>query len=1324
MMKRGIVMRKKAKVYMKKIFIIFGSAVILSPFFLTTATNISYAQESPSEKTEEDNYRLQTKETTARSSFSESQESKNAIESDESVAVSPDTTKASQPTTTNKNNQKTQAQKVTEINESNNKPKHEFKEETSEGLPPKILKKLQSLLPKAEIIYHEGKLTINLPSGDTPQYAKKVLNELDIDIPIEITAKLADEGNKSTAYKVGYQFFNDDMSLQADKNISILFQTIYTGNLALVAKLMDREKIEKVSDVQDLIEVMKNAYSRVQNPSMWGTDNVYLDKSAQKYVFFHTGINLNPNYQNIGNVWGEDFQKGYLAAMTDFKNELNTFLKHITAQAKIDQDAVANNAAYRPPSADSSGFGGNLVNLLTALQELWSNYTQAPLDQNGTSVFIYTPSNGVSDATKDAVNRTVRSLLVMVGLIIPTVQNKLIKQVLEDPRAIGGEGGVFLEDNNTLAGAMVIGGRSLSDILGYLGFSDAINSTVANSVYIGIRDPIKSALINAALTGEADSIRNLLSGTKIVNGGKNLNGSYKKGETLFLAKDVGFDLTNKYIKNLKSIAIQSVIQNKKMTAAEFFNYLNTTISEFKAEANGKNRIMSEGGQAAREVFYGIYQAEYDALEKAIQDYKENPAQNPEKLDESQKFYFIVPSSGEKIEVVDYQTVRVWLFKAGLPYMKEGMIAADLKSHQQLDGNVSELTKTPDEKVLVVTDKQEFDKGTLYNWSTNTQQFTTNDLTSLRNTLVDVVKNAYMYGYNNEVENANESFEAGKISFVEQSKKMISPVFAIAGPMGIDSVNNYRVNGFDYKQTSDKTGRISNNQNTLEFLKGTIDGKEIQLSGLAYLDGLKKSVKDKTVAIFFNVAGIKGQENEFKIDYESKKIIDTIENPAGIFPSPVPWTRFANIDDKEFTIDYPLIPGWELATKNSDKKFRTTLDSKVIMDNSRGEYNPYEGIQDEADNYKLIKVLREQPTIYYSKIITPVINNLNLVGNDKQGYIVSGDVSTNERTNVDFKLSAKGPTIAEVKTDGTGSFSLYLTKEQVGTDGSKKQIFASATYENEYGTKATSIEKKAELVSSTTVQMGFSPDLTLKTLNKTVISLDLLPKLDFYSKVENQGEINKIKFYIRNPKKDEKVAFNVQAGYTEATIPLTGANGPLIEEGVNELNIEAYVVINGNEVLVSVEPLVLNVTYVKETLDFNITTKDGSDTLKWTNRIISLPGTIFYRDKGNVLEIKVTDKRLPEKQNRWDLYATATKVNKMELIFNDKKLSDTNTLIMKGENNNQQMTNGYTVTTVKSFDENEGILLTSETGISLGDYTSQEGTSPTVKWSLVNTYVAK
>ena len=466
---------KKNIINLRKVFILLATVIMLAPIFFMTAVKVSYAQETTvkSEETK-DNLSNTTLETTQKTEqppkLTESATSSDMAEK-EATEVSEEATKTTEETAT--------------------KSSDTTKTKTSAELAPDVLEKLKAYLPTAEIRYQDGTLTIQLASGEQSDYAKSLIQQLAIQVPVEITAKLATTGNQSDAYKAGYQFFNDDMTAQADKNIIIpLFAKICTGNLPLVAKLMDRAKINSVTDVQDIIDGMKNAYNRVQYPSILRPDQVYWRKSTQKYVF-SDWFKIDSDYQLIGNIWNDDFRNGYLAAMVDFKTEMNKFLQHITTQAQIDQDLVANNATYRPPSTDSSGFGGNIANLIKALTELWTNYNEAPLDKNGTQVFVYTPTPGINADTQDAVSKTVRSLLVMIGLIIPTVQNKLIKQVLEDPRAIGGEAGVFLGDNDTLAGAMVIGGKSLSDILGYMGFADAINSTVANTIYLGIRDAIK-----------------------------------------------------------------------------------------------------------------------------------------------------------------------------------------------------------------------------------------------------------------------------------------------------------------------------------------------------------------------------------------------------------------------------------------------------------------------------------------------------------------------------------------------------------------------------------------------------------------------------------------------------------------------------------------------------------------------------------------------------------------------------------------------------------------------------------------------------------------
>lgn len=1301
--KGGMAMKKNI-INLRKVFILLATVIMLAPIFFMTAVKVSYAQETTvkSEETK-DNLSNTTLETTQKTE----QPPKQTESTTSSDMAEKETTEVSEETT-----------KTTE--ETATKSSDTSKTKTSAELAPDVLEKLKAYLPTAEIRYQDGTLTIQLASGEQSDYAKSLIQQLAIQVPVEITAKLATTGNQSDAYKAGYQFFNDDMTAQADKNIL----GIFTGNLPLVAKLMDRAKINSVTDVQDIIDGMKNAYSRVQHPSILGSDQVYLEKSTQKYVFYFVGINLNSNYQSVGNIWNDDFRNGYLAAMVDFKTEMNKFLQHITTQAQIDQDSVANNATYRPPSTDSSGFGGNIANLIKALEELWTNYNEAPLDKNGTQVFVYTPTPGINAGTQDTVSKTVRSLLVMIGLIIPTVQNKLIKQVLEDPRAIGGEAGVFLGDNDTLAGAMVIGGKSLSDILGYMGFADAINSTVANTIYLGIRDAIKSALVNALLEGEKENIKNLISGTKFTNKGWQLDQPRVKGETLALAKDVGFSLTNTYVKELRNIAIQSAIKKQKMSNTDLFTYLNTNVAAFKTEAAGKNRIMSDGGKAARELLYVIYEGEYEAITKAITDYKARPAEDPEALAASQKFYLTLPFSDEKIEVIDYQIIRKWLFEAGLARVKEGIVAADLKSHQQLDANVTKLDQTPADKLLTVADKQVFDQNTLYDWS-EAQKFTNNALTPLRPTLVEIVKDAYQYGYNSETVKVNKSFEAGEVSFQKQSQAMATEEYLTNGPLAIDLNNDFDVDGFKYSQKSDQSGRIIKGQNQDEFLQGTIDGKVVPLSGVSYVDGVRKAAKEQTVTIKFQVTGVAGQEDEFQTEADAGKIIDKSEVGGKYVATLVPFTRFVTLAQNKISVAYPQIDGWEVALKAADKQFETALNDQTVIKNPTGEFDPYDKVGGNSVGYKLQNILKEQPTVAYSKLITPVINTLNLTGNDDKGYVVSGQVTTHERTVINFKRTSTGDAIAQVTPDASGQFSMQLTKDQVETVGDKKQILAIATFENEYGTLTKSAEKQAELATKIAVQMGFNPELTDKKINQSTTTLGFLSKIDFYHKVDSQGESHPLTFYVRNLQTGVQNRFDAKEGLTQLMLPLIVDGKPFVTEGDNTLVIEAFAEIDKQNVLVSDEPLIIQVTYVNESLTFDVTTTDDANTLKWTKRVIALPGTIFKRDAGNKLKIKVADKRLPEKQNKWALYATANPINNLELTFNGQKLSSASTLILTGtDSQNEQEIEKNTIITKKTFAEDEGILLTSEKGIAIGNYASKNDTAPTVNWALVNTFTAE
>lgn len=855
-------------------------------------------------------------------------------------------------------------------------------------------KQLQEKLPADTTIqFTEGKLIIELPADIDPSIAQKAYDDLKLNVPVEIRVKVANLDQKSDSYKLGIQVFQEAMIANAD-------------NLGAAAEILNGTIPSAIKNSKDYQKAMMG--NRFYWGGIFGNSNRYEEYGTDSFK-----------------VDANQFQAGIEAARQAYALELEGYLEKINSQAMIYRDKLADSTAY-VPNAESSmgGFWGFISGAGTAVGELIKRFFGGGLDKKIPEVWTYDSNSPLTSAgsfqgrktkkTSEVVKETQKNLINYIGIVLPTVQNILVKRTLKDPRAIGGPEGVFLPE--TLNEALTLN-KGLNTVTKTFGFGDAIKSNIADQIYISMRNAVKTALVESGQKGLNKQIAVQLADEAPLASFKTINDYYTEGESLSLAYDATYTLSQSYITPLKAIAMSNAFINEKdksqgdLTEGQLFELLARDHADiFTAETMQK--FNSDGGKAAREMLYKIYRAEFDGVQKAINDFQANP------FEIGTTATFTNPNNNEQVNVQDYIVIWNWLNLASQTLMKNGMHDADLKSHEQKDGKVAEISETPTEQMTLASNEIAAANQAYPN--------DTDIITEHHDEMMAIAKDSYRYSYNAEAKRANTAFEKGGEEFINQATVKNKEPYSLYGLKGIKDTPDEPLDA-NYTGTNDQTSSL--------FKAGDPN----YLAGLAFKDGFAKKFETDGLQIVLEVQKDKdslGEVSELKELFKADSLM-----------------RYGVISQKKTTINIPNAAGWEL--EDPQQKGHSLSGNTIELENQpfeTGNY-PYENGQKLTHQKKIV--------LNYNKLLTPSIESFTA-----NGFSVEGTLKRYEGKKQTVQIKDQsGTVIVTAKVDQKGRFEADLPQDKVKVGDT---LSATAVLVNTFGTETTSAARQTKITEGTLV----------------------------------------------------------------------------------------------------------------------------------------------------------------------------------------------------------------------------------------------------------------
>ncbi|WFB43044.1 KxYKxGKxW signal peptide domain-containing protein [Lacticaseibacillus casei] len=576
-----------------------------------------------------------------------------------------------------------------------------------------------------------------------------------------------------------------------------------------------------------------NAYDPIWKPdnrngSDWPAADNWLDLSTYGHGY---KVNSSLPSFNAGYVtYLRSYAKGILDDLTAVKNQSTN---------PDAANSLINNTTYRSGDLSGSSLGGVIANGLSFIwNSFWNNYNVPKVLQ------VYTDSS----VAASNVNTTVGYLNNLVGLVAPYIINGIAHQALSDIRSIGnakmGADGKIDYAPDKFTDAVALNGN-IKSFLGLVGLDGVISSTLMQRIYDSIKTVAQQAIMNNWATGEYKALQNLMN-----------NGIYDDGSNTY--KATGYDVnnpaavTNSNQANLSDTTqaaayawamkvFTPLLQKAASDAwsgspADNIDELIDSLSVSDADKallktdNAQNtasglKNYARSAEGAREMIQQIYSKEYQAVAKALYDFRTDPTYTDAQLAQRQKDADLNfepvgdpalnggGGTATTLEANDYTRTYQFLRDA----MYQGQANADIKSHSQKDGKVDPLKPDPTE-------------------FTAQKSILSSTLTPLVDDLTNFARPYYSYAYQVEAIRANNAFAAGLAKAHEEIAANPAMPVPDAGDAG-----KITVDGQDYSAKDDTTASIYTTV-------ASAVNKNAPAAGQAFTDGYQSILTEVTVTL--------------------------------------------------------------------------------------------------------------------------------------------------------------------------------------------------------------------------------------------------------------------------------------------------------------------------------------------------------------------------------------------------------------------------------------------------------------------------------------------
>lgn len=780
------------------------------------------------------------------------------------------------------------------------------------------LQALKDKLPiGTEATVSNGELFIRVPIGVSATVAQEAYDNLDLSVPVKIetveaeSASSIDINPSSRSYKAGINDADYGLeNLNTDKDLTIT-------KLADLGKLLNmlkqyQEQGNSLADsngkplwTADIAGVNKAVAYPKSGAKVYWTNDVWGNLSIRESASPEGRGSLIFGKSETINM--DEYNAGYLLVINQYASRILAYIGQVEAQMQIasNQKNVMESTEYNPTDLKStstiwdSGWA-SLVSIGGLIAQTWGNTNN--VTGKNPSVFNYTNSNDALEVVNIRSSDTINSLKVYFNLVIGYIQNGILKQALNDPRSLGNGygnievGGDFAYVPASFEQSLQLN-KPLQDVTNLFGLSGSVKSDIANRLYEAIANGITQAVVREFKAGMQISLANLLqkNSVKVPSftgvAGFSINGTdptsltnkgQSTGNITNFIQAAGYVWSEKISPSILNLAVKDTINNAvKSNVVSIINNLENGLTPLEKNIliepsypNSNYANYNRNSAGAKEFIIELYSAESQAVQQAREDYLKEPYKTSEAI-KSQIPIFVHP--GDKTNpktnysIVDYETIYRYLQSADVAYF--AMIDADNESHRLLNGAVASINKidrqfTPDNSIISGTNSNVLATNRVITFQEGLKTYLGGSKTQ------SIYQQAYINVFNKEKENANRSFNIGKLAAEEAYKNSSDGLI----PSPTESIYQ------EYSPKNDDTAKLI-----------SLRGGELQ-TGQAFLDGYTSSTKTLTIQ-----TTAKKDDKNFDLFKASISTKYTLKNQDVSIKAPVIENWKVNSDQEQKTV---------------------------------------------------------------------------------------------------------------------------------------------------------------------------------------------------------------------------------------------------------------------------------------------------------------------------------------------------------------------------------------------------------------------------------------
>ncbi|GEK29539.1 KxYKxGKxW signal peptide domain-containing protein [Furfurilactobacillus siliginis] len=503
------------------------------------------------------------------------------------------------------------------------------------------------------------------------------------------------------------------------------------------------------------LSVPSNGADIFSSGTRWSTSNGggWYNHGSGSWPFY------GPDANNAGKVVQSSWYQGVAGGVQQFYDAWTNYIAQLKANFSDPKKVndFLNNTKYDVSQMNAGAFsisdaGSFFANALTGVFSSGSGpvgtapfqaTAPTPMSTADLNNRFGTGTSAYNDEITYPITRLISSVRFMISAVIKPIESVIMYQAFNNVGALGlNQGGVDLPKDFTSAMSL---NATLQSLVSVFGFGGVAASSAGGDMYKAISDGILSTILKEAAVGQTDVLTNIFSGKQSATGATDFANFTKlsgwSGDTKAWTKDSAANIaksstftTSQDASNVSTLnaaagayfasrydapviqqAIKDALANVQLLAngqaATPKPTIDATITKIfqtndlatlqrltsQTSGSGTNYNYAPSGVAANAQLASVYDAEYNAIMQAVNDFLANPTAQGRKATP----VFVNPAIANQTDVPnlpipmsDYDTVFTYLLNRSQNVIQLGMGDANVQSHRELDGNVQAINSVP------------------------------------------------------------------------------------------------------------------------------------------------------------------------------------------------------------------------------------------------------------------------------------------------------------------------------------------------------------------------------------------------------------------------------------------------------------------------------------------------------------------------------------------------------------------------------------------------------------------------------------------------------